>query len=791
MSDQPQIPLEEAQNLAVSNIQKGNYRVAVLILKDILKMRKGHAQSLYLMGLAQFYMGDIEDALKHMQEAVQSDEAEAEWLCNYGIMLTESGKLAEGVAAHDKAIALDPEYARVYWNKAHTLWLMGDYAAAEQAARLSIDKDADDPDAWLNLGTALVKLGRKEEAVKAWEKALAINPDFAFAWNNLGNVLRDMGHLKDSVEKCRKALALEPEYPEALNNLGNALVDLGDLEEAQEHYVQAVTLKPDYKEAHNNLAINYLKLSRYADAKNHARIALSYKDDYLDALLSLSLAHRALGEMEEAEKAIEAALKLQPESAEVRIDLADILFMQDRYAEAEIELRKAQEYQPSTARVCIKLADVLERGNKPDEALKAIDEAININGEMPEAYLRKGQIYFLMNQPEEAEACFEKTLALKEDAAEAHLAFVDLHLARGDKDKARESFARAKAVTPDLPALFYMQTKLKTFTEDDADFQTMVKMAEKSDVYGLEHGATLHFALFSAYEDIGDYEKAFEHLLQANSLKRETVPYDADQQVENFSRIKQAYSKDFLAGFEGKGAASELPVFILGMPRSGTTLTEQIISSHADVYGAGELLYIGLLDNLFGFLNVDNARKQGEHYLEQVRTLDKTRSASRITDKMPGNFAHLGKIASILPQARIIHTRRHPLDTCLSCFKQSFARGQYWSYDLEELGRYYNEYLALMEHWREMCEDRFIDVDYETTVGDFETQARMMIDYVGLPWDEACLKPHKQKRTVLTASKMQVTKPIYTSSVKSWQRYEKQLEPLFAALQKGPAKALL
>lgn len=791
MSTHSQMPLEDAQNLAVSHLKQGNYRVAELILKDIIKMRKNDGLSLYLMGLTQYYMGNLRDALKYLQKAVQNDDRQAEWYCNLGIVLTEAEEYERGVEAHNQAIALDADDARAYWNKAHTLWLMGRYEEAEAASRLSVEKDPQDADGWLNLGTALVKLGQKQEAIEVWERALAINPDFAFAWNNLGNVLRDMGKLKDSAEKCRKALELEPDYPEALNNLGNALTDMGELSESLDCYKKAITLKPDYVEAHNNLSINLMKLSRFEDAKTHARIALSYREDYLDALLSLSLACRALGEMNEAEKATQRALGLQPESAEARIDLADVLFMQDRYGEAEIELRRAQEYSPSTPRVYLKLADVLERGNKPEEALEAIDEAIEINAEMPEAYLRKGQIYFLTNQPERAEECFNKTLALKENAAEAHLAFVDLHLARGDKDQAIESFEQARAMTPDMPALFYMMTKLKTFSEDDEDFQNMVKMAESADTFGLEHAGTLHFALFSAYEDIGDFDKAFEHLLQANAHKRATVPYDAKQQIKNFDMIKEAYSQEFLDGFSGKGFESDLPVFILGMPRSGTTLTEQIISSHTDVYGAGELMEVGALDGHFGYLTPDNAAKQGQRYIDQVRVLDASGKAKRITDKMPGNFAHLGKIVSILPQAKIIHTQRHPLDTCLSCFKQSFARGQYWSYELEELGQYYNQYFELMRHWRDVCPDAFIEIEYEKTVGEFETQSRALIDYVDLPWDEACLKPHKQKRTVLTASKTQVTKPIYQTSVKSWMRYEKQLEPLVKVLEKGAAKGLL
>lgn len=791
MTDLPQIPLEEAQNLAISNIQQGNYRVAASVLEDILKLRKKDGQFLYLMGLCQYYLGNFSDSLGYFEKALKDKAAEAEWFCNYGIILTEAGDHKKALKIHDKAISKDPDYARTYWNKAHTHWLTGDFVQAEHFARIATQKDPQDADGWLNLGTALVKIGRKDEAVAAWERALEINPDFAYAWNNLGNVLRDMGQLKAAAEKCLKALAIDENYPEAQNNLGNALLDLDEPQESLMHYQKAIALKPDYIEAQNNLAINYMKLSRFEDAKTHARIALSYKDDYLDALISLSVAHRALGEMEDAEKAIQKALKLKPESAEVRIDLADVLYMQDRYAEAEIELRQAQEYDPGSPRVYLKLSEVLERGNKPQEALEAIDDAIGLNAEMPEAYLRKGQILLLMNKAEDAEAAFSHTLNLKADSAEAHLAFVDLYLSKGQKDKALESFEKAKALAPEFPTLYYMQSKLKRFTEDDPDFHQMVKMAEDVEKYGLDYASILHYALFSAYEDIGDYDAAFGHLMKANACKRETVPYDPKDQLQNFERLKDVYSADFLKSFEGLGDDSAVPVFILGMPRSGTTLTEQMLSAHPDIYGAGELLYIGTLDQEFGFLTAENAHKQGQRYIEQVRALDKEGTAKHITDKMPGNFAHLGKIVSILPKAKIIHTRRNPIDTCLSCFKQSFARGQYWSYNLEELGDYYNAYVGLMEHWAEVCPNAFIDCTYEDLVQDPEPKMRDLLSYVDLPWDDACLSPHKNKRTVLTASKTQVTQPIYTSSVQAWKRYERQLEPLIEKLENGAAKGLL
>ena len=221
------------------------------------------------------------------------------------------------------------------------------------------------------------------------------------------------------------------------------------------------------------------------------------------------------------------------------------------------------------------------------------------------------------------------------------------------------------------------------------------------------------------------------------------------------------------------------------MPRSGTTLTEQIISSHPDVFGAGELPDIMRTKRRVNEISAANLKEAGQLYVDLTSARDKSGKAKRITDKMPGNYMNIGFIASILPNAKIIHCCRSPMDTALSNYKQNFMVGQYWSYDLEEMGVEYLRYLDLMEYWHEQLPGRILDIHYEDTVNDLEGQARRLIDHIGLPWDDACLEPHKQKRAVLTASKSQVTKPVYKTSVQKWKRYEDQMQPLVKVLNDG------
>jgi hypothetical protein len=303
---------------------------------------------------------------------------------------------------------------------------------------------------------------------------------------------------------------------------------------------------------------------------------------------------------------------------------------------------------------------------------------------------------------------------------------------------------------------------------------------------GTTYVSALYYALAKAHENMKNHEKAFDYWTKASIEKRKSLPYDTDAQPAVFERAKKEFSPHVIQAFDGKGYDSEVPVFIVGMPRSGTTLTEQIISSHPNVFGAGELPDVMRVKRRIGEITPDTLAEAGRTYVNFSSARNKTgKEIKRITDKMPGNYMNIGLIATMLPKARIIHCCRHPMDTCLSNYKQNFMVGQFWSYDLEEMGDEYLRYLDLMAHWHEKFPGRILDVNYEDTVGDFENQARKLIDFVGLEWNDACLEPHKQKRAVLTASKAQVTKPIYQSSVQKWKKYEQQMQPLVKVLEDG------
>jgi hypothetical protein len=334
-----------------------------------------------------------------------------------------------------------------------------------------------------------------------------------------------------------------------------------------------------------------------------------------------------------------------------------------------------------------------------------------------------------------------------------------------------------------------------TFAAGDRHLAKMEELAAKADGLSKTDRMQLDFALGKAYADLKDHKRSFRHFLAGNAGKRAQIEYDEKATLTLFDDIERTFTPELIKAKSGGGDPSTEPIFVLGMPRSGTTLVEQILASHPSVHGAGELATLNDVvltvhgpdgktipyPHFVEALDASALQKIGARYLAQVRELAPARE--RITDKMPSNFFFVGLIHLALPNARIIHTIRDPIDTCISCFSKLFSAEQNHTYDLAELGRYYRRYDRLMAHWRNaLPPGRILDVRYEDVVADLEGEARCILEHCGLPWNERCLAFHKTERPVRTASATQVRKPIYKNSVGRWRVYEEFLTPLVAEL---------
>ncbi len=784
MSTQNQVSLDEALSIAQKHHKSGNLTLADRTYRDIINVLPEDFTSLHYLGIIAHQRGNLQEGVDFMARAVAVQDDKAETWNAYAVMLSQVGRKEKAIETWEKAIQLQPNYPDALSNLGNVFWELGRFEDAQDSCEKAIGLAPDFTNAYVNLGNALMSQDKKDEALEIWEKALKINPKQYHCYINIGNTLRDLGRIKESEEHCRKALELVPENPEALLNLANALRDQGKYKKSEEAYRQVIGIRPQYVEAHNNLAIVLIDTFRFEEAATEAKYAIAFDPNHEGAHTNLAASLKELGKLEEAEQAARKALQLNADSVEARIDLADILFAADRLDEAETLFTETMELVPDSPRLYIKLSAVLERTNKIDAAVEVIEKAVALNPEMPEVYHRQAMIYMMANRIEDSLKALDKALELHPNFPGALGAKSDVLQTHGDLEGSRKAAKAGLALDDSSPFLYFTLSKVHKFTNEDPHFIRLKEVAENASFLGITQKTALNFALHKAYEDVKDYEKAFEHLKIANDLKGSTAPFDYEAQKLHTQELKDRYTKDFIQSFKGKGSPTDSPIFIVGMPRSGTTLTEQIISSHPDIFGAGELHFLADVEDQLGILSAENCKELGERYVELTHAIDdESKTAKKITDKMPGNYLRVGQIVATLPNAKIIHCKRNPVDTCLSCYKQLFARGHHWAYTQEGMAENYALYMDMMAHWNNVLPaGKILEINYEDTVNDFENQARRLLDFVDMDWDDACLTPHKTKRSVMTASKGQVRKPIYKTSVDAWKRYEEQLTPLSKSL---------
>ncbi len=432
-------------------------------------------------------------------------------------------------------------------------------------------------------------------------------------------------------------------------------------------------------------------------------------------------------------------------------------------------------------------ADQALQAKQWDKASGALRDVLKVRPDHVDSWINLGALHIKAGEAQKAGKALKRALELQPKSVPALANLANLKKQLGDNEAATGLYRQALALAPENAQLWYELTLVKKFQSRDADFTAMENLRKSRKLSDRDRMHT-NYALGKALEDIGDFDATFACLAEANGLRRSAVHFDIETERAMFDRLIKIFDTQFLADHSRVGNDDERAVFVLGMPRSGTSLIEQILASHSDVFGAGERSYLSdvLADAVPGFpeaatlLTGSSFQNIGKAYVERLTKLSSR--AKRITDKMPRNFLFVGMLAVILPRARIIHCRRSPMDTCFSCFALHFPYGQEFSYDLAELGAYYRLYRRLMEHWHRVLPGRILDVTYEQVVADPEPQARRLAKFCGLKWQDACLDFHKNKRQVITASATQVREPVHSRSVARWKRFADHLVPLAEAL---------
>jgi tetratricopeptide (TPR) repeat protein len=650
------------------------------------------------------------------------------------------------------------------------------------------------------------QIGQLDEAIKRFEKALAINPNYAEAHNNLGVTLQKLGQLDSAVESYKKAITSNPEYTEAHNNLGLILQDLGLMDEAVISYEKAITSNPEYTEAHNNLGNLFKELKQLDVAVKSYEKVIAIKPDYPEAHYNLGNTLRELGQLETAIKSYEKVIAIKPDYADVHFNLGDTLRKLGQLDEAVKCYEKAISIEANFADAYNNLGISLRILGQLDEAVKCYEKAISIEANFVEAHQNLAIVLVQLGQEDKAIKCYEKALAIKPDYYKAHNSLGLAYRRLGRTNDSINQFEKALVINPDSSAAYYNLSYLKKYTANDPQITKMKSLLSDSKLSQSDR-INLCFALAKINENLDNQDELFKYLHEANRLNKLEYNYSFDKHQKFIAIIKEIFNKNSpnieqSLSFE---PSTFKPIFIVGMPRSGSTLVEQIMSSHHAVHGAGEFQdlrkIIGALvsDNLtqgsdivstwigdkkINFSNTYNVPEKvflsiREQYLDKLSNFNVPESV--ITDKTLLNFRFIGFILTAFPEAKIIHMKRDARAICWSIYNIYLPDIDFGN-NFEDLAGFYGLYTDLMDFWHQLFPGKIYDMCYEDLTINQEEETRKLLQYCELDWDENCLSFHQNKRTAETASAEQVRQKIYQGSSDAWKKHEAYLKPLINSL---------
>jgi tetratricopeptide (TPR) repeat protein len=633
----------------------------------------------------------------------------------------------------------------------------------------------------------LIGAGRLGDAERAARNLVARFPSAGVAWKALGVTLK-LQH-QDALPSLARAAELLPDDAEAQANLGAALLDAGQFPEAVRSLQRALVVKPDYADAHSNLGNAWRSQGRFAEAVSSYRAAVACAPEHVALHVNLGNALLALGRAEEAVASYRSALSHDPDNAEILTNLAQALLALGRIDESIATVRRALALKPQLAPAHSTLGDVMLKLSRLREASESYARALEIQPDLLDALNNLAVALRLQGRTDQAELTCRKALAINPQSAATLAVLADAYADRGEFALAEDAFRRALTVDPRLPQAWAGIAHLRRMSSADAEWLAgALRLAESG--LAADKEIPLRYAIGKYFDDVGDFDQAFAQFQRANELTRALrAGHDRQHWAKAVDELIALFSGEWLRQVRGHGLDSRLPVCIVGMPRSGTSLAEQILASHPAMHGAGELSFWNEAARRWlaqggGIIQGAAVGQLAREYLGLLTSL--TPEALRVIDKMPSNVLHLGLIHAALPNARIIHMRRDPLDTCLSIYFQDFQSAHSYANDLDDLADYYRQYLRLMEHWQSILpREAMLTVPYESLVEEQEAWSRRMVEFIGLPWDPRCLDFHATRRSVTTASKWQVRQRASRQSVQRWRNYERHLGPLSALVSAG------
>ena len=700
--------------------------------------------------------GRLDPAERGYQEVLRSDPGQPDALHMLGVVLHQRGRHREALGYLDRAVRASPDAAPVHSNLGEVYRVLGEFDLAETHLRRAVGLNPTGHEAVYNLGLLARQRGQDDEAVSHFESAVGRNPYWPPAFLALGDLHRDAGRVPEALAAYREGVRLNPTAARLHNNLGALLIDDGQPGAALPHCREAVRLAPDHAEAAANLGRALTAEGRFDEARPVLERAVRQNPGLALGYAGMATLSAAEGQPGSGAEWARQAVGRDPANPAYHAQLAGLLYESDRAGEAVAEFREAVRLAPSDPVLRNGLGYILQDVGKAEAAAAEYREAIRLRSGYADAYVNLGILLIETGDRAEAEAAFRSALAVDPRHPEG---LSGLALATGGRlDAGEEDAAEESLAAPEVPD---------------------------------RRKAVLGFGLAHAADRRGEYDSAASLAAAANRrmgelARRAGRSYSPDEHRQYVDAIIQVYSQAHFDRICGWGSKSDRPVFVLGLPRSGTSLVEQILASHPQVFGAGELNLMrdcyraipGLAGRTapgiecISDLTPESAATLAARYLDGLDQL--APSFRFVIDKMPDNYLMVGLISTLFPKATVVHVRRDVRDVAVSCWMTHFKHIQ-WANSPDGITSRVREYGRLMDHWRAVLPGRLLEIDYESVVEDVEGQARRLLDRLGLDWHESCARFHETRRTVRTASMVQVREPVYSRSVQRWLQYKRNL----------------
>ncbi len=784
-------PVEPDLDNARRLLTVGDWAAAEPLCLGVLHEHPGHPRASYLLGLVCLQTARYDEALTLIRVAVDAHPEEPDYHNSLADTLRARGDTYAAMSAYRITLLLEPGHSLAHNNLGLLKYEGGDLPGAVAAFEAALVGDPRNCDFRTNLGVALREIGRFEESIECLGVVLRSRPDDAQALHNLSLALKALGDLPAAANAARAASRFAPEVAPVFANLADILQRTGDLAAAQQACRDALRLAP--------------RETRYHDL--WAKIASPLTDvDKVDVLRGQRISAREAGvaelspverlrkESSARESALYLSLATEDSCLESLHTLVEYYASAGDAAAAIAACTKGLRYQPEDTMFLAHRGIAHSAQGDLELAIADLDRAACLDTDSAFIHNALGDALHGAGQMQTAEDAYRHALALDPDRAATQNNLGAVLLSVGEIDEARACFQRALGLDPALALAWKNLSAISGPSTIDVSSIERLRALIAQPGLPTDDMMYLHFALAKMLDDVGQYDQAFEHYASANELGGTSARYDHDQHTTVIDRVIEQFTRERLERGLPGASDSDTPVFIIGMPRSGSTLVEQILSSHPQVGGAGEFRFFELVrfgqrtygdtgahySTYLAELGERDVLALTESYLRRLRR--DAPSARHVTDKLLSNYIHLGMIAMTFPRAHIIHCQRDAMDTCVSIFFRELPNVAF-SWDLFNIGRHYREYSRLMSHWDHVLGERVYPVRYEHLVRDTEATARRLVERCGLKWDDRCLEFYQNKRTVLTNSVWQVRQPIYTHAVERWKRYSHHLDPLRSGLR--------